>query len=461
MRVRTTLCVGLVVSGFAVSSSVRAETLEDALVAAYSGNAALLAQRAQLRATDELVPSALSNWRPTVKITGDAGINSLETNEVPSPPLQRSELLGPRDASLTIAQPLYRGGRTEAQVAEAEAQVGAGRQQLAATEQSVLLAAVTAYLDVIQDQAVVDLNKNNEQVLQRQLDATNDRFRVGEVTRTDVAQAEAAVSGAHASRRQAESDLQGVIATYERVIGHRPKGLEAVKTPVDLPHSVDEARSASEQNPSVQAQRYTYEAAVKAVDVAEGALLPTVTLEGSYGRQLETFDTNSYARSAEALINVTVPLYQQGAEYSAIRQEKHTAGQQLMQLDEVRRETIETTTRFWENLQSARARVQSLEDQVRANGVALEGIQRESQVGSRTVLDVLTTEQDLLSSRVNLELARHDATLAAFQLQSAIGRLTAQALHLSTPIYNPNEHYQQVHEQWIGTETTPNYGEHK
>src|SRR5262249_12028947 len=154
------------------------------------------------------------NWRPTVSIAGSAGVNSIETNEVPSPPLSRSETLGPRTTAFTVTQPLYRGGRTDAQVSEAEAQVSAGRQQLASTEQSVLLAGVTAYLDVIQDQAVVDLNKNNEQVLQRQLDATNDRFRVGEVTRTDVAQAEAALSGAHAARRQAESDLQGVIATY-------------------------------------------------------------------------------------------------------------------------------------------------------------------------------------------------------------------------------------------------------
>ncbi len=206
MHVRTTLYVGLMVGGFAIAPAARAETLEDALVAAYTGDAALLAQRAQLRATDELVPAALSNWRPTVTVNGEAGINSQETNEVP---LSRYELLGPRDTSVTIAEPLYRGGRTEAQVAEAEAQVNAGRQQLAATEESVLLAGVTAYLDVIQDQAVVDLNKNNEQVLQRQLDATNDRFRVGEVTRTDVAQAEAALSGAHAARRQAEADLQG------------------------------------------------------------------------------------------------------------------------------------------------------------------------------------------------------------------------------------------------------------
>jgi outer membrane protein len=460
MHVRTTLSASLVLGSLVIASPLRAETLEDALVAAYTGNAALLAQRAQLRATDELVPEAKANWRPVVTVTGDAGVDQIGTNTLPST-LNRDQTLFARDASLSIVQPLYRGGRTDAQIAQAEATVKAGRQQLAATEQGVLLGAITAYLDVIQDAAVVDLNKNNEQVLQRQLDATNDRFRVGEVTRTDVAQAEAALSGAHASRRAAEGVLQDAIATYTRVVGHPPKGLEAAPTPADLPASADAARDASESNPSVQAQRFAYEAAMKAVDVAEGALLPTVSLKGSYGRTLEESYTGTYSSSAAALVNITIPIYQQGAEYAVVRQQKHTAGQQKLQLDEIRRETVEATTQAWENLQSARARVQSLEDQVRASRVALEGIQRESLVGSRTVLDVLTTEQQLLQARVNLEIARHDAVLAAYQLKSEIGQLTGQALHLSAPIYDPKAHYDEVTDKWIGTGVTPTYGEMK
>ncbi|HEY1721101.1 MAG TPA: TolC family outer membrane protein [Magnetospirillaceae bacterium] len=440
--------------------SLRAETLEEALVAAYSGNPALQAQRAQLRATDELVPEAKANWRPTVKVVGDIGVEQLGANTIPAP-LSRNETLFARDAALDIAEPLYRGGRTDAQISQAEAQVNAGRQQLAATEQAVLLGAVTAYLDVIQDQAVVDLNKNNEQVLQRQLDATNDRFRVGEVTRTDTSQAEAAVSGAHASRRAAEGVLQDAIANYERLVGHLPKGLESVPTPADLPATSDAARSGAESNPSVLAQKYNYDAAVKGVDLAEGALLPTVTLEGSYGRTLEESYTGSGVTVGTALVNVSIPLYQQGAEYAAIRQEKHTVGQQKLQYDETLRETVEATTQAWENLQSARARVQSLEDQVKASRVALEGMQRESLVGSRTVLDVLTTEQDLLTARVNLEEARHDAVVAAYQVKSQVGQLTAQALHLSVPIYDPKANYNEVTDKWIGTGVSPSYGEIK
>lgn len=461
MYVRSTLFGGLLVSAMAFAPSLRAETLEDALAAAYTGNAALQAQRAQLRATDELVPQARANWRPVVKFGADAGYQSLAINEV-FPPTPTEEWDFPRDTALTISEPLYRGGRTDAQIAQAEATVKAGRQQLAVTEQSVLLAATTAYVDVIQDQAVVDLNKNNEQVLQRQLDATNDRFRVGEVTRTDVAQAEAALSGSHAARRAAEADLQGAIANFVRLVGHAPDHLEAVSVPTDLPGTLDEARTmSSAANPAVLAQQFVYEAAKSGVDLAEGALLPTVTLNGTYGQQMETFYQNSYSRNTTATISVTVPLYQQGAEYSEIRQQKHTAGQQQLQLDEVRRETVEATTRTWENLQAARARVLSLQDQVRASQVALEGIQRESLVGSRTVLDVLTTEQDLLNARVNLELARHDANLAAYQLKGQVGKLTGEALRLKAPIYDPTEHYRAVRDQWIGTDIKPTNGEAK
>jgi outer membrane protein len=459
MHIRTSL-VALVAIGLGSSSFAHAETLEDALVAAYTGNAALMAQRAQLRATDELVPQALSNWRPTVKLSADAAENSSATNanNILHPPPPEQTNLFTRDGQFTISEPLYRGGRTVAATDEAEAQVKAAREQLATTEQSVLLGVVTAYLDVIQNQALVDLNANNEQVLQRQLDATNDRFRVGEVTRTDTSQAQAALAGAHAGLRAAQATLRDSIATFTRVVGHRPRGLEAVTQPTDLPATLEATdAAAAAANPAVLAQSYNYEAAKHAVELDEGALLPTVTLEGTYGRTLDASGVGIYSRQAQALVNLTVPIYQQGSEYSQIRQQKHTAGQQRLQLDETRRETIETATQNWENWLSARARIVSFEEQVRASQVALEGIQREYLVGARTILDVLTTEQTLLSARVSLETARHDANLVAFQIKSSIGQLTAQALHLGTPLYDPTAHYRDVHDQWLGTGVTPNY----
>lgn len=458
MYVRTSLAT-LIFVGFGSVSFAHAETLEDALVAAYTGNATLLAQRSQLRATDELVPQALSNWRPTVRVNGGAGVDSTSTNAV-VPPTPREQTSFARDATFSISEPLYRGGRTDAQTAQAEATVNAGRQQLAVSEQGVLLGVVSAYLDIIQNQAVVDLNINNEQVLQRQLDATNDRFRVGEVTRTDVAQSQAALSGAHASRLAAQGTLQDSIATFTRLVGHAPKNLEPVPVPPDLPGTLDEANAAAgASNPSVLAQRYTYEASTHAIDLAEGALLPEVDLQGSYGRTQDQSGTGIYSRSAQALVNVTVPIYQSGSEYSVIRQQKQVAGQQRHQLDETRREVVESSTQTWENLQSARARVLSFQEQVKASQIALDGVTRELLVGSRTVLDVLTTEQDLLNARVNLELARHDATLAAYQLKSVAGRLTGKALALPTPIYDPAVHYNEVRDKWIGTGSSPNSGD--
>jgi outer membrane protein len=459
MHFKTSLAA-LVATGLGWSSFAHAETLEDALVAAYSANPALLAQRAQLRATDELVPQALSNWRPTVKLSGDAGAISDATNAddyLRPPPPQEQNLFG-RDGTFSVSEPLYRGGRTDAQTEQAEAQVKAGQEQLAATEESVFIGVITAYLDIIQNKALVDLNVNNEQVLQRELDATNDRFRVGEVTRTDTSQAQAALAGAHAGVRQAQATLRDSIATFTRLVGHRPNGLEAVNAPDDLPGTLEATdSSAAAANPQVLAQQYTYEAAQHAVDLAFGALLPQVTLQGSYARTLDESADGFYTRNAEVLVNVTVPIYQQGSEYSAVRQQKHTAGQQKLQLDETRRETVETASQNWENWQSARARVVSFEEQVRASTVALQGIQREYLVGARTILDVLETEQSLLSARVSLEQARHDATLTAFQIKSSIGQLTAQALRLRTPVYDPSQHYKDVRDQWVGTGVTPNY----
>jgi outer membrane protein len=460
MHVKTSLAA-LVAVGLGSVSFAHAETLEDALVAAYTANPALMAQRAQLRATDELVPQALANWRPTVRLSGDAGENSAATNANDylgknAPPEEQS--LFARDGSLTVAQPLYRGGQTEAQTAQAEAQVKAGQQQLAATEQSIFMGVVSAYLDVIQNQALVDLNVNNEQVLQRELDATNDRFRVGEVTRTDTSQAQAALAGAHAGVRQAQATLRDSIATFTHLVGHRPSGLEAVTPPASLPETLEATDSAAaNSNPQVLAQQYAYEAAQHGIDLEFGALLPQVTLQGNYSRTEGASGPGIYTRSAEALVNVTVPLYQQGAEYSRVRQQKHTAGQQRLQLDETRRAVVETASQNWENWQSARARVVSFEEQVRAATVALQGIQREYLVGARTILDVLQTEQNLLSARVSLEEARHDATVEAFQIKSSIGQLTAQALQLRVPIYDPTKHYNEVRDEWIGTGVEPNY----
>jgi outer membrane protein len=460
----------MVLAGCGFSGAVDAETLQEALAFAYTNNPTLEAQRAHLRATDEQVPQALANWRPTVKLSGDASrtdtysrtpttaFNPSTQSNIPVFASQGVLATG-QDVNLTISQPVYRGGRTLAQTKQAEAQVEADRAALSTTEQTVLLNVVNAYLNVVQYQAVLELSINNEQVLQRQLDATTDRFRVGEVTRTDVAQAESRLSAAHADRTQATGNLRAAEANYVNVVGHAPENLKAPAAVPDLPSSIEQARDvALAENPSVANAKFNYDAAEHGVDLVAGELQPTVTLNGQAQRNYDYEGPKSFERVYQASVNLTVPIYQQGQEYSRLRAQKHTAGQMRIDVDVARRDTVESVTKAWEALATARARITSYTDQISAARIALEGVQRESQVGSRTVLDVLNAEQELLTARVNLVQAQHDETVAAFQLKGAVGQLTAQALALPVQIYNPIKHYDDVHDQWIGTGVAPVYG---
>ncbi|HIJ38424.1 MAG TPA: TolC family outer membrane protein [Rhodospirillaceae bacterium] len=451
-----------------------AETLDDALVSAYSSNPTLLAQRAHLRSADEGVTQALANWRPQIRLSGDVNRANAHINQnqaVPSQVSTAAQASGggsaatptitsavnqtiistPMDASVTVSQALYRGGRTVAQTRQAEAIVEAERASLRGTEQSVLLSAITAYMDVVQFRAVVELSINNEQVLQRQLDATNDRFRVGEVTRTDVAQAESRLSAAHADRRQAEGNLAAAVATYVKVVGHAPEKLSAPPAAKGLPASLDEAKAQAEHdNPNILSAQYNYEAANHGIDLVAGELLPTVSLNGTAAKSYNYSGQGPMERVAEASVTVSVPIYQQGQEFSRLRAQKQTAGQMRISVDQVIRDTLESVTKAWESLQTSRARIASYGDQIRAAEVALEGVTRESQVGSRTVLDVLNAEQELLVAKVNLVQAQHDEAVAAFQLRGTVGQASARALELPVQYYDPMVHYEEVRDKWIG-----------
>jgi outer membrane protein len=466
MQKHACLTAGILVAALGIAESAAAETLQDALISAYTTNPTLQAFRARLRATDEAVPQALANWRPTVKLTGDYNkfyshttaptttiFGEATTSDVTS-------AYTAKDLGVSIVQPIYRGGQTVAQTKQAEAQVEADRALLAVQEQTVLLNAITAYMNVVQARAVLDLSINNEQVLQRQLDATNDRFRVGEVTRTDVAQAESRLSAAHADRTQAQGNLEGVVATYIDVIGHAPENLMTPGPVAGLPPSVDAAREqALGENPNILNAQHTYDAATYGVDLLFGQLLPTVSLTGQAVRNIGFQGPATSERVGVVTLNLTVPIYQQGAEYSRVRAQKHTAGQARITVDVTRRDTVQAVTQAWESLQTARARIASYTDQIRAAEVALEGVQRESQVGSRTVLDVLNAEQELLTARVNLVQAQHDETVAAYTLKNAVGQLTARALALPVAIYDPVKHYEEVRDKMIGTGVSPAYGD--
>lgn len=445
--------MGLLTADFAV-----AETLQDVLVSAYNSNPTLQARRAQLRATDEGVPQALSNWRPTVTLSGDAGRGKYESNQS----IQREGYRDPVTGSLTISQPLYRGGRTEAQTQQAEAAVMAERSLLAATEQSVLLNAASAYLNVVRDEAVLKLNINNEQVLQRQLEAAQERFRVGEITRTDVSQAEARLSQASADRVAADGALQNSRANFINVIGRAPENPAAPAQATSVPPVFDEVKTASlSKNPNVAAADWTAQAAKQGIDLVRGELLPTVSLVGQYSRGLDTSsrfdaDLNKYeSESMEASVQVTVPLYEGGGTYSRLRAQKHTYGQRRIEADQTRRDVLETATRSWEDLQASRARIRSYDSQIKASDLALAGVEEEAKVGSRTVLDVLNAEQELFNAKVNMVQAQHDEMLAAFQIRSAVGQMTAADMALPVDVYDPVQHYEDVRGKWIGAGIDP------
>jgi outer membrane protein len=435
----------------AVPRGVAAETLIEALADAYNNNPQLLSERALLRATDENVPQALSGWRPTVQFTGSAGFEHQE-NRPPAPPTFPAEqALRPNTVDLNVTQPIFNGGRTVALTAQAEKTVEAERARHIAVEETVFLSVAQAYLDVVRDQATLDLAINNEQVLRRQLEATNDQFRVGAVTRTDVAQAEARLAGATASRQQAEGNLQVSRANYERAVGHAPAKLDQPSLRPTLPATRDQAIAmASAKNPNVVAAIFTEDAARDTVDATRDQLLPSLNLVGDALRtgdqQTKGRDLNSYS----IIARVTVPLYEGGSVYSQTRQAAETVGQRRSQTDDTRRAAIQGATQAWEQVTSGRAQVVSLQSTIRAAEIALEGVRQEATVGSRTVLDVLNAEQELFTDRVQLVTAQHDLALAEFSLSNQIGRLTAADLKLPVTLYDVDKHYRSVRDKWLG-----------
>lgn len=452
MSFKTALLASALALGcVAVVQPASAQSLNDALSAAYNNNPTLLAARAALRATDEGVPQALSNWRPTVNLTGEAG--KLRQEFDPSTASNPSDTISPRTLQLSVSQPLYRGGRTESATDAAEALVLAGRQDLASTERRVLLDAVTAYMDVVQNQAVLELNRNNEEVLRRQLEATRERFRVGEITRTDVAQAESRLSRATADRISAEGALISSRAVLARVMGETPGTLVQPPPLPQLPANEDEALAiAYDDNPDLLGARFREVAAKYDVRTISGGLLPTVSLNGTLSQADETSRANLESESAKIALTVTMPLYEGGSIYSQTRQRKQTHNQRRIQVEEQRRSVRQSVTQAWENLSTARSNITARRAQVDASRIALEGVQQEAEVGSRTTLDVLDQEQEYLDARVAEVRARRDEYVAGFTLLSAVGRLGARQLSLPVDYYDPETNYNRVRDKWFGTD---------
>ncbi|WP_035484954.1 TolC family outer membrane protein [Geminicoccus roseus] len=411
-----------------------AQTLQEALVSAYSTNPDLGAARAQLRATDELVSQALSGYRPQVGASASYDIVDLDSS-------QGDGTLDSSAIGLSVTQPLYRGGGLDANLRASENTVRANRANLIVTEQQILYDAVRAYAGVWRDRSVLELAINNEKRLQRQLQATRDRFNVGEVARTDVAQAEARLSAAEASRVEAEGLLANSIAMFRRIIAQEPENVDQPVKPASLPANEAQAQELAVANPNIATAQYTLAAAKDDVDVAFSRLLPQVDLRASASYADEPSTNLSWQRDASIGVQVTVPLYQGGAEYSQVRQNKQVARQRDEQLVSTQRSVAENVTVAWEALQTSTTNIQSRQAQVRANRIALEGVEQEAQVGSRTVLDVLDAEQELFGSQVELVRAQANEAIAAYALLASIGQLTAERLDLPVETYDAEAYY--------------------
>ena len=438
-------------------AAVPAQTLEEALALAYNSNPTLLAERAKLRQSDEQMAKALSGWRPTVTLSGDLG-KAVDHSDPGLPKtgnrVETSNNRDPRGFSVELAQNIWKGGQTESDVARSKNQVLSDRARLLATESTVLAQAATAYMDVVQNQSVVELNINQERVLQRDLEAVQDRFRVGEVTRTDVAQAESRLAAARANRIQAEGNLTASRATYRKVIGEAPGRLAGAQPLAQVPQSEDAALAAArERNFDTVRTRYAELAAADAVDQTFGELLPQFSVAGSYSQRYQSLTNANESDTTSIAAKVTVPLYDSGSVRARVREAKELVSQRRNEYMDAVRTAQQTAAQKFQALTTARAQIEAFGAQIRGAEIALEGVRQEAQVGSRTVLDVLNAEQELISAQVSLVKAQHDAVVASYDLKSAVGELTAESLRLPVEVYDPTRHYDRARNNWFGVWT--------
>jgi outer membrane protein len=438
-----------------------AETIEAALVRAYQDNPQLNAQRAQVRFTDENVPQALSGYRPKVSVTASAGYqytDTLSTQGGTETTLVRTVKHGanaPRSVGATVTQTLFNGQQTANRTRAAESQVSGAREALRVLEQTVLLQAATIYMDYLRDSAIVEVQKSNVRVLEQTLKQTKDRFNVGEVTRTDVAQSEAQLAAGKTQLLTAEANLNTTRSNYRRIIGNEPAAL-APGSPVDrfLPSALASAVELGlTQNPNVTAAMFGIDVSYLQVKVAEGALLPTVTFQAAVQQSYEQSLIQYRSFGASATAQLSVPIYQGGAEYALIRQSKETLAQQRLVLEQTRDQTRANVVTAWGQLVAGKAQVQSAQAQVAASEIALNGVREEAKAGQRTTLDVLNAQQALVNARVALVTAQHDRVVASYSVLDKVGRLSPQVLNLQTTIYDPSVHYHQVRDSWAGVRT--------
>ncbi|PWG03540.1 hypothetical protein DF286_12135 [Sphingosinicella humi] len=435
------------------------ETLRDALIQTYRSNPTLTAQRAQVRTLDEGVAIAKAQGRPQLSAT--AGVNQ---------DLTRTGGGNGRNfnAGVDLSLPLFQGGRVRNSVRAADARVLAGRANLRATQGDIFTEAVAAYMDVIRDRSVVTLNRNQVGVLETNLQASEDRFEVGDLTRTDVAQSEARLSLARSNLATAEGQLEGSEENYRRVIGELPGDLQPPPPLPPLPQTPDQAvEIALANNQDLVSIQNQVRAAGLDVRVASADRLPTVSAIGSgrYTNFLGSQDGRFGTAPGElpntetvtgAGVQATIPLYQGGLVGARVRQAQAFQSQLIEQGIEIERAVVANSRAAFASYQAALDAIESNEIAVAANQLALEGTRAEQSVGTRNVLDVLNAEQELLNSQVALVTARRDAYVAGFQLLNAMGQAEIEDLNLDGGyIYDPAVNYERVSDRASDWDSDP------
>ena len=432
-----------------------AETLQDALVKTYQTNPQLNAERARQRGTDENVPQALSGYRPQLVASLSAGLQAVR-NVLPDNTVQSTNLK-PWTIGLTVTQVLFNGYKTANNVRVAEFQVKSGREALRNIEQGVFLDAVTAYMNVMANYALYESQRTNVQVLREIQATTKRRLDAGDVTPTDTAQADSRVSRGLADLNAAEVALAISKEIYTQVIGEAPASLIAA-SPVDRLIPATQLASidaASHEHPAVLGAGYDVDVAQTSIKLAESALLPQVSVQGSVSRQVQNDPTLSVQKEDQASVvgQISVPIYDGGMAASQTRQAKEVTSQSRLVFEQVRNQTRTAVVSAWVSNEGTKIALRAAESEVKAAEIALQGVRREAAGGQRTTIDVLNAQQDLTNARTRQITAQRDRVIASYTLLSAVGRLDIHTLNLDTPDYSPDVHYHQVRDAWHGLRT--------
>ena len=456
---------------FAPAGGLRAETIGGALVKAYLSNPDVGQQRAAVRVADEEVPKAAAGYRPNVSAEGETRLVEGLDKHIPPVGAAAAEvarfegfaagastgLPKARGLSLKVTEDLWNANRTANSIRRADSRVMAARELLRNTEQNILLEGVAAYMDVLRDTAILELDRAHVHLLEEALREAKDRFIAGEVTQTGIEQVKARLAGAQAGAFSAQSTLQTSIAVFRKVIGEEPNRLDPVK-PLNkqLPATLDEAIAISQvEHPAIVASQFGVDAAALNVDVAESRLYPSVVAEGLVDRRYNVAAelTPVLAFTASATVRISVPVYDGGAAFASTRQAKEVLDQRELQTDLEREKVRAAVVSVWGRTENAVALINATTRQVAAAELVLAGMREEAKLGQRTTFDELNAEQALLKARIQLVFAQRDQIVSSYALLSAVGRLSTTGLGLAVTPYDPAVHFNQVKDKWMGLRT--------